>query len=90
MKAFQNERREAPLFFWRDATRHEIDILVDFGDRLLPIEVKSGLTLGADAGDGLRWWLELPGNDNADGTLVYGGDESYLRKNLAVRPWFLT
>lgn len=68
MNAFQNERREAPLFFWRDATRHEIDILVDFGDRLLPIEVKSGLTLGADAGDGLRWWLELPGNDNAEGT----------------------
>lgn len=90
IKAFENQRREPPLFFWRDATQHEIDILVDFGDRLLPIEVKSGQTLGTDAGDGLQWWLDLAGNANTDGVLVYGGDESYLRSSLTVRPWFLT
>jgi predicted AAA+ superfamily ATPase len=35
-------------FFWRDSTGHEVDILMDLGDRLVPVEVKSGQTVAAD------------------------------------------
>ena len=90
VKAFEHGGREAPLFSWKDATGHEIDILVDLGERLLPIEVKSGLTVTPDAIAGLRWWTGLKGNPNKAGVLVHGGNDSFEMKGFRVLPWFLT
>ena len=89
IKGFENTGREAPLFFWRDATGHELDILLDLGDRLLPVEVKSGLTVSPDAVDGLRWWTGLPGNRTKGGVLVYAGTGSLSVHGVTVLPWFL-
>jgi hypothetical protein len=58
-KALVHRGREAPLFFWRDSTGHEVDILMDLGDRLVPVEVKSGQTVAADATDNLTRWTNL-------------------------------
>jgi predicted AAA+ superfamily ATPase len=88
-KGFLNSRREAPLFFWKDATGHEIDILIDLGSRLLPVEVKSGLTVPEDGFDSLRWWTELPDNTNKKAVLVHGGTSSYKVHDVTVLPWFL-
>ncbi|MBN2573251.1 MAG: DUF4143 domain-containing protein, partial [Deltaproteobacteria bacterium] len=88
-KAFTHRGQEAPLFFWRDASGHEIDLLVDLGDRLLPIEVKSGMTVSPDMVDALRWWTGLPGNRNRGGALVHGGDQCFTLHGFCVRPWFL-
>jgi predicted AAA+ superfamily ATPase len=90
VKSFAHTGREAPLYHWKDTADHEIDILVDLGDRLLPIEVKSGVTLPADALDTLRWWCALPGNDNQAGVLVHGGGEVRERGGFTILPWFLT
>jgi uncharacterized protein len=88
-KAFTHRGQEAPLFFWRDASGHEIDLLVDLGDRLLPVEVKSGMTVSTDMVDGLRWWTGLPGNHDHGGSLIHGGDQFFPLHGFAVRPWFL-
>ena len=82
-------RRDAPLFFWRDATGHEIDILIDTGTRLVPVEVKSGRTVPPDAVAGLRWWTGIPSNPNSGGVLVHGGTESFDLRGFRVLPWFL-
>jgi predicted AAA+ superfamily ATPase len=89
IKAFENAAREPPLFHWRDATGHEIDMLIDFGDRLLPIEVKSALTVPSDATDTLRWWTNLPGNPNQAGVLIHGGSDAFPLHGMTVLPWFL-
>ncbi len=89
MKGFLNCKREAPLFFWKDTTGHEIDILIDLGSRLLPVEVKSGLTVPEDAFDTLRWWTQLPGNTNHKAVLVHGGTKCYKVRDVTVLPWFL-
>ena len=88
-KAFESSAREPPLFFWRDATGHEIDILVDLGSRLVPVDVKSGTTVASDYLDGLKWWTGLKGNPNTGGVLVYGGNEARSREGFEIRPWFL-
>ena len=49
LKSFANRRLPAPLYFWRDASGHEVDVLIDLGSRLIPVEVKSGVTVPADA-----------------------------------------
>ena len=89
VKAFENLGREAPLFFWRDATGREIDVLADLGTRLIPIEAKSGVTVAPDAVDGLRWWSSLSGNPNRKGVLVHGGDRAFSVHGFTVLPWFL-
>jgi len=90
MKAFENRGLEPPLYFWRDATGHEIDVLMDLGSELVPIEVKSGATVPSDALNSLKWWLDLPGNNNTKGVLIHGGDRAYVTGGIAVRPWWIT
>lgn len=89
VKAFEHAGREAPLYHWRAASGHEIDLLLDLGDRLLPIEVKSGQTVVPDLLRHLEWWTALRGNPNARGVLVSGGTEAYDLRGMAVRPWFI-
>ena len=87
LKDFYNSGHEPDMYFWRDSTGHEIDIIIDFGAKLLPIEIKSGQTISSDFFKGLDYWRSLPGQDNCPSTLVYGGNASYARKNTMVLSW---
>ena len=89
IKIFAAKRRDPPLYFWRDATGHEIDVLIDTGGRVTPLEVKSGQTVAADAVDALVWWRSIPSNPNGGGILVHGGAEGFVFKGCRVLPWFL-
>jgi predicted AAA+ superfamily ATPase len=87
-KAYLHHRRTPPIFFWRDRTGHEIDLLIENADLLYPVEIKSGSTMSADMLDGLLWWTKLAGLSPDVGTLVYGGDGAFTRNKVPVRPWF--
>ena len=88
-KAFANQGKLAPLYFWKDTTGHEIDILVDLGTKLIPIEVKPGKTVVPSAVNTLHFWAGLQGNTNTSGVLVYAGDKAYTLDQFAVLPWYL-
>ena len=62
--------------------------IFDLGDRLIPVEAKSGMTITTDALAGLRWWLDLEGNRNETGLLVTGGADPAMRRGISVSPWF--
>jgi uncharacterized protein len=87
-KAYLHHRRIPPLYFWRDQTGHEIDLIIEEAGNLYPVEIKSGQTVSSDMLDGLRWWLNLTGRPPESATLVYGGNEHQTRQGIAVRPWF--
>ena len=87
IKSFFNRALEADLYFWRDSTGHEVDILVDTGGLPLPIEIKSGETIAADFMGGLNFWRNLAGSPTAPAALIYGGDDSYMRSGVAVHSW---
>lgn len=86
-KAFAHAGEEPPLFFWRDRTGHEIDLVIDLGRSHIPVEIKSARTVASDFFDGLKYWMSLKGNTAKKGMLVYGGDESYDREGVQVRAW---
>jgi predicted AAA+ superfamily ATPase len=66
----------APLYFWRDNTGNEIDLLWDFGEVLFPIEVKSSKTVTDDFLKGLDFFRRInPKCKKA--AVVYGGDKTY-------------
>lgn len=85
-KVFLHNGQAAPLYFWRDSTGHEVDALLDLGTRRIPVEVKAGQTVPVDGFRGLDYYLSLSGGGS--GVLVYGGDESYVRRNHLVRSWW--
>ena len=87
-KAYLHHRRPAPLFFWRDRTGHEIDLIIDDAGRLYPVEIKSGQTLSGDMLDSLLWWSKLSGQPPDTATLIYGGDQAVTFRGVAIRPWF--
>lgn len=78
------------LYFWRDNTGNEIDILLEHGERLRPIEIKSGQTISRDQFSGLRKWTKLAVGEKAQVDtpyLVYGGTEAQTRSGIEVEPW---
>ena len=89
VKHFTAVRRDAPLYHWRDATGHAIDVLIDTGARLIPMEAKSGSTIAATACDTINWWTSLPENPNRGGVIVHGGDRSFHFKGVRILPWFI-
>jgi len=88
VKSYLHHRRTPPLFFWRDRTGREIDLLIEESGHLYPVEIKSGHTLSSDMLDGLFWWTKLAGLPSDAATLVYGGSDAFTRKGVSVRPWF--
>ncbi|HOX46685.1 MAG TPA: ATP-binding protein [Myxococcota bacterium] len=89
VKARVHQGREPRLFHWRDATGHEIDLLVEDGPRLVPVEIKSGATVADDMLRSLLWWRSLPGNPHREGVLVTGGAVKGMREGVSLLPWHL-
>lgn len=87
MKARFNRRRDMELYFWRDSNGNEVDLIADFGGKLMPIEIKSGQTLNRDFFTGLERWMTLAGGHGISPTLVYGGTEDMTRKGTRVMNW---
>ncbi len=87
-KAFAHRGELPPLYFWRDRTGHEVDIVIDTGKRLVPVEIKSAETIDSSFFDGLRYYISLGVPVSKTGVLVHGGDALYQRENFTVRPWF--
>jgi len=65
------------LFYWRDKTGHEIDVIVDDAGKLLPLEIKSGKTIHSEFFKNLDYWKKLSGVKKS--VLLYAGKQSQKR-----------
>lgn len=75
------------LFYWRDKTGNEVDILTENADKLTAIELKAGETISTDFFKGLNYFSTLETNV-VEKILVYGGNQEQKRSNgIEVRPW---
>lgn len=59
------------LYFWRDNTGHEIDILLEKSNELIPIEIKSGMTITEEYFKGLKYWKKITKTEG--GFIIYDG-----------------
>jgi len=85
MKGFLNAGKEGPLYFWRDTRGHEVDLVVDRGTLLEPIEIKSAVTFDPSFLDGLQYFAKL--QQHPGGEIVYGGDRSVALHDFKVTSW---
>jgi predicted AAA+ superfamily ATPase len=77
------------LFFWRDSSGHEVDIIIDTGRTTVPGEIKSGATIAKDFFKGLDFWNQLAQKkESSPSALIYGGNNSTTRKGNNIHSWW--
>ena len=74
-------------YFWQDNHGKEIDCLLVNGDRVTPVEVKSGKTMSTSYFDNLKYWRSLADLPDDRGYVVYGGDQSMQTSSGALISW---
>lgn len=74
-----------PIYFWRDSSGNEVDCLIDTGEKMQCIEIKSATTVSSDFFKGLDFYRGL--NAEAEPILIYGGDTNGVRKNGKILAW---
>jgi len=79
------------LYFWRDQTGNEVDALLDCGDYIEAIEIKSASTINSDFFKSLRRWYDLAEKDDENiehkMRLIYAGEDSFSRSGIEVFSW---
>jgi predicted AAA+ superfamily ATPase len=85
----RTHRGEEPsVYFWRTSAGVEVDIVVDLGDRLVPIEVKLSATPRPAMAVGIRAFQEAFGPKAAPGYVVHPGDVRLpLAPNVTALPF---
>ncbi len=76
-----------PLFYWRDRQGHELDLLIDLGQRMIAGEIKAGFTMQERWMNGLKWWWKQAEEPNAGRLLIHAGDTEGTRSGVFLRSW---
>ena len=90
-KAWVHSGVQPNLFHYREARGPEIDLLVEQGEELAAVEIKSGATTTADYFKNLKRFSErMTGagkTHRVRNYVVYGGDDSQRRSDAQVLSW---
>lgn len=84
LKERLNSGRRSNLYYFRDNIGNEIDLILDYGTKVTPIEIKLGKTINSDFFRGLRYYEKLNPNKSNKGLLVYGGGEDLSRSDFDI------
>lgn len=75
------------LYYWRDKTGNEVDVLLDKAGKLTVMELKAGETISQDFFKGLQYFSSLNAN-TVEKILLYAGKQEQKRSNgITVKPW---
>ena len=89
IKIFSAKGKRADLFFWRSHDGLEVDLIIQIGTKLFPVEIKLTATPGIKHVEPLNKFKELARGDAADTGLVVCRSEKPAKlsfNNLAI-PW---
>ena len=85
----QNEHKylQADFSFWRDASGHEVDLLIEHNDKIGIVEIKASETIKSDDFKGLNYFAELDGSNVKHKHLLYAGALSQKRSQANITAW---
>jgi len=87
LKAIHNQGEKTNMYFYRDSAKNEVDILLEAGDGISLLEVKSAQTVASDAMKPARVVADILGERVKDMSLVYGGKDYQKRSDFEVLPY---
>lgn len=74
-------------YFWQDNHGKEIDCLLVNGNKITPVEIKSGKTMSVSNFDNLQYWRQLAAVPENQGYVVYGGGQSMQTGSGSFISW---
>lgn len=75
-KNLHNKGVFSKLYFYRDSAGNEVDLVLDKGLSITPIEIKSSQSFNVDFFKGLEYFMKIYDN-STDGFVVYTGEEGW-------------
>jgi len=81
LKTRLNAGREPGLYYYRDQREMEVDLLAHKGRRLLPVEIKAGMTYDPSFARHLAGFLKLAPKAETP-TVLYAGDQTALTNGV--------
>lgn len=86
VKKMKNKGVSESIFYWRDNKGVEVDILIDYGNKLLPIEIKSAQTFNNDFLSNLKKFKNYA--NISHGKVIYDGTlEFETEDGITVKNW---
>lgn len=86
VKTRMQQGLSSDLTYWREKTGHEIDIVMERKGMTLPVEIKSGQTIGGEFFKNLKYWTRITGL--RDSFVLYAGAAEQRRSDgCIVMPW---
>jgi len=83
LKARLNQGLDPNLFFYRDSSQNEVDLIYRSKSKLIPIEIKSAMTYHVGLLKSIRFF-QRTFNQNEKGYLIYAGDNSFETDNCRI------
>jgi uncharacterized protein len=82
-----NQGQTDNLYFFRDNTGNEVDLILDAGTTVDFMEIKSGRTVAQDFFKGIRYFSKITGKMAGRSSIVYGGEDGFEREGVSVMGW---
>lgn len=79
----------AEIFYWRTTAGEEVDLIIEAGDKLIPIEVKSAHRVRLHDAQNLRLFRREYGQRSRMGLLLYTGSQiEQVAPDVLAVPWW--
>jgi uncharacterized protein len=85
LKSRFNRVKTNNLYYFRDNTGNEIDLILDYGDKQIPIEIKSGETITDEYFKNLNYYKKLGSKYVDKMYLIYAGNKKYIENDCLIR-----
>ncbi len=86
LKMRYNQGLKSNLYFWRDRSGNEVDLLAETAPGLLALEIKSGKTVNADFFKGIKYLKKII-PENMASTIIYGGEQNMRQQDIRIIGW---
>lgn len=81
-----NNGQNINMYFFRDSTGNEVDLILERDEKAFAIEIKSGSKINGAMLHGLRYWQKFQAS--SPGILLHGGKTNeMIDEKLSVLPW---
>lgn len=87
LKNNYNSNTIKDLYFWRDNTGHEIDLIIEETNHAKFVEIKSSQTINPSFFKGLNYLYNISEHSDNERFVVYGGDDIQNRTDYTILPW---
>lgn len=86
MKNFNDVNLHPMFSFFRDSNQNEIDLIIELGSTVIPVEIKASETMNSKFFE-IPTWFNQQIDNQQEAVVIYGGDKNQPRTKGKVISW---